>query len=83
MPDNLGSNFIDFGLGVVVQGAAHTLTAFKPEHLHATSNCGSIFSMGLAMNSTTCVEQALLELQQKGGLVEDGADISHNMQEVD
>ena len=83
LPNNLGSNFIDFGLGVVVQGAARTLTAFKPEHLHATSKRGSIFSMGLAMNSTARVEQALLELQQKGGLVEDGADISHNVQEVD
>ena len=41
------------------------------------------FSMGLATNSTTHIEQALLELQQKGGLVEDGDDISHNMQEVD
>ena len=39
--------------------------------------------MGLAMNSTTHIEQALLELQQKGGLVENGDDISHNMQEVD
>ena len=71
MPNNLGSNFIDFGLGVVAQAAACTLTAFKLEHLHATSNCGSIFI------------EALLELQQKGGLVEDGDDISHNMQEVD
>ena len=25
--DHLGSNFIDFGLGVVVQGAARTMTA--------------------------------------------------------
>lgn len=83
LPNHLGSNFIDFGLRVVVQGAARTLTAFKPAHLHATSNRGSIVSMGLAMNSTTRVEKALLELQKKGGLVEHGADIPHDIQEVD
>jgi len=81
-PNHLGSNFIDFGLGVVVQGAACTLIAFKPEHLHATSNQGSIVSMGLAMNSTACIEQALHELQKKGGSVEYGADISYDVQEV-
>jgi len=80
---HLGSNFIDFGLGVVVQGAARTLMAFKPEHLHATSYQGSVFSVGLAMNSTAWVEQALLELQQRGGLVEFGLKTVHDLQEVD
>jgi len=80
---HLGSNFIDFGLGVVVQGAAHTLTAFKPEHLHATSYQGSVFSKGLAMNSTAWVEQALLELHQKEGLVGFGLNTVHDLQEVD
>ncbi|EDR07183.1 uncharacterized protein LACBIDRAFT_328192 [Laccaria bicolor S238N-H82] len=60
---HLGSNFIDFGLGVVVQGAARTLTAFQPEHLHATSYRGSVFSMGLAMNSTAWVELAMCGLE--------------------
>ena len=75
--------FLILGLVLLSKQFACTLTAFKLEHLHATSKRGSIFSMGLAMNSTARVEQALLELQQKGGLVEDGADISHNVQEVD
>ena len=59
------------------------MTAFKPKHLHATSYQGSVFSMGLAMNSTARVEQALLELQQKGGLVECNLTTVHDLQEVD
>lgn len=35
------------------------------------------------MNSTACVEQALRELQKKGGVVEYGADISYDVWEVD
>ena len=83
MPNNLGSSLIDFGLGVVVQAVCMHTNSLQARASPCYFEPWQYFSMGLATNSTTHIEQALLELQQKGGLVEDGADISHNVQEVD
>jgi hypothetical protein len=50
LPKNAGSNFIDVGLAVVVQGAGGTMTVFQPERMHGTTEQGGIIAYGLAMN---------------------------------
>ncbi|KIJ89836.1 hypothetical protein K443DRAFT_117460, partial [Laccaria amethystina LaAM-08-1] len=74
LPENAGSNFIDLGLGVVVQGAGGTMTIFQPERMHGTSERGGIMAYGLAINFTRRVADAIQELIERGQTVRYGLD---------
>lgn len=74
-----GSNFVDLGIKVVVQGAQGTLTAFQPNHLHGTTYCDGVTSYGVSMTATRRVRDAIQDLMDRGHTVFDYLDTDKHM----
>ncbi|KAJ7573170.1 hypothetical protein C8J56DRAFT_1173958 [Mycena floridula] len=57
MRPDIGGNFTDLTLKIVVSSAAATMMAFKPEFLHGTSECEGAVNTGLSMTTTERVRK--------------------------
>ena len=75
-PDDGGGNFVDTTLMVKVMGAAQTLTAFRPEERHGTTQLCGTHSVGVTIPFCTRLLDAYNKAKE-GISVESEAGLGH------
>ena len=66
--ENLGGNFVDVSLRVIVRGAADTLCAFKPGYLHGTTVASpSVHRSGIVVAFSKHILDSFLQALEKAG----------------
>ena len=61
-----GADFVDVSLGIIVQNAADSITAFHPHHHHGTTKCGHVRTTGIAFTFSQHILKAYRESLVEG-----------------